>query len=132
MAIEFKLPEVSEGVESADVAEILVSEGDTITEGQIVMEIETEKAVVELPCPHAGKVEKIHVASGDTVQVGGLLLSIAESSSSAKESAQAERASAARNKKQENRGCQERNTQTATVRKEIRPAEAKIGQRATA
>ncbi len=88
MAIEFKLPEVSEGVESADVAEILVSEGDTITAGQTVMEIETEKAVVELPCPHAGRIEKIHVSTGDTVEVGGLLLTIAETSESSKSSTQ--------------------------------------------
>lgn len=88
MAIEFKLPEVSEGVESADVAQILVSDGDTITAGQIVMEIETEKAVVELPCPHAGRIEKIHVAIGDSVKVGGVLLTIAESKESAKSSTQ--------------------------------------------
>lgn len=88
MAIEFKLPEVSEGVESADVAQILVSEGETITPGQIVMEIETEKAVVELPCPHAGRIEKIHVSTGDSVKVGGLLLTIAESKESGKSSTQ--------------------------------------------
>ena len=76
MAIDFKLPEVSEGVESADIAEILVSEGDVIEAGQVVMEVETEKAVVELPCPHAGKITKIHVSEGDSVDVGGLLLSI--------------------------------------------------------
>jgi pyruvate dehydrogenase E2 component (dihydrolipoamide acetyltransferase) len=76
MAIEFKLPEVSEGVESADIAEILVSEGDVIEAGQVVMEVETEKAVVELPCPHAGKITKVHVSEGDSVDVGGLLLSI--------------------------------------------------------
>jgi pyruvate dehydrogenase E2 component (dihydrolipoamide acetyltransferase) len=56
MAIDFKLPEVSEGVESADIAEILVSVGDVIQAGQMVMEVETEKAVVELPCPHAGTI----------------------------------------------------------------------------
>ena len=76
MAIEFKLPEVSEGVESADIAEILISEGDVIEKDQIVMEVETEKAVVELPCPHAGKITKIHVAEGDSVDVGAVLLSI--------------------------------------------------------
>ena len=76
MAIEFKLPEVSEGVESADIAEILVSEGDVIEADQVVMEVETEKAVVELPCPHAGKITKIHVSEGDSVDVGAVLLSI--------------------------------------------------------
>src|SRR5690606_15442869 len=60
------------------------SEGENISAGQDVMEIETEKAVVELPCPHAGKVEKIHVSSGDTVQVGSVLLTIAESAEAGK------------------------------------------------
>lgn len=84
MSIEFKLPEVSEGVESADVAEILVSVGDTITAGQIVMEVETEKAVVELPCPHAGKIEKIHVSSGESIKVGSVLFTIAETAGATK------------------------------------------------
>lgn len=90
MSIEFKLPEVSEGVESADVAEILVAEGDTITKNQNVMEIETEKAVVELPCPHAGKIEKIHVSPGDTVKVGQVLLTIAETADAGGESPKAD------------------------------------------
>ena len=76
MAIEFKLPEVSEGVESADIAEILVSVGDTVTANQIVAEVETEKAVAEIECPHAGVVTKVHVAVGDAVPIGGILLTI--------------------------------------------------------
>lgn len=76
MATDFKLPEVAEGVETADIAEILVAEGDVIEAEQIVMELETEKAVVELPCPHAGKVTKIHVSEGDSVAIGAALLTI--------------------------------------------------------
>jgi pyruvate dehydrogenase E2 component (dihydrolipoamide acetyltransferase) len=78
MSIEFKLPELSEGVESADVAEILVREGDTIEPGQVVIEVETEKAVADIECPHGGRVEKIHVGEGDTVTVGSVLLTIGE------------------------------------------------------
>lgn len=51
MAIEFKLPEVSEGVESADIAELHVKEGDTITANQIVAEVETEKRWRKLNVP---------------------------------------------------------------------------------
>lgn len=76
MAIEFKLQAVAEGVESADVAAISVAEGDTIEAGQIVMEVETEKAAVDIECPHAGRIAKIHVAVGETVPVGGTLLTI--------------------------------------------------------
>jgi pyruvate dehydrogenase E2 component (dihydrolipoamide acetyltransferase) len=76
MGIEFKLPNLGEGVSSADVAEILVKEGDTISAGQIVMELETDKAVVELPCPHAGVVGRILVKEGATVSVGQQVLVI--------------------------------------------------------
>src|SRR3990172_8646028 len=76
MAIEFKLPEVSEGVTSADVAEIYVAEGDVIEAGQIVLEVETEKAVADIPCPMAGKVTKLHVARGQSIPVGATLLTI--------------------------------------------------------
>ena len=78
--IEFELPPLGEGVESADVAEILVSEGDTIEADQSVMELETEKAVVELPCPHPGKIKKIHVSEGDSISVGSTVLTIETSS----------------------------------------------------
>ena len=76
MGIEFKLPNLGEGVSSADVAEILVKEGDTVSAGQIVMELETDKAVVELPCPHAGVVGRILVAEGATISVGQPVLII--------------------------------------------------------
>ena len=78
MAIEFKLPAVGENIEQADVGNVMVKAGDVLTAGQIVAEIETDKAVFELPCPHAGTVEKVHVKSGDKVTVGAVLLTIAE------------------------------------------------------
>ncbi|MEX2288254.1 MAG: biotin/lipoyl-containing protein, partial [Planctomycetaceae bacterium] len=85
MATEFKLPELGEGIESADVAQVLVKEGDEIQAEQPVLELETEKAVVEVPSPYSGKVTKVHVSEGDTIQVGQTLLTIDESDGSAKE-----------------------------------------------
>ncbi len=82
MAIEFKLPEVSDGVKTVDIAEIKVKAGDVITAGQAVMDLETEKAVVELECPHAGTVAKVHVTAGQTVAIGAPLLSIEAGASS--------------------------------------------------
>lgn len=76
MATEFKLPDLGEGVDRADVAQINVSEGDQIHADQNVMELETEKAVADLPCPHAGTVSQVHVSVGDTVNVGQTLLTI--------------------------------------------------------
>ncbi len=83
MAIEFKLPEVSDGVKTVDIAEIKVKPGDVITAGQAVMDLETEKAVVELECPHAGTVAKVHVTAGQTVAIGAPLLSIEAGATSA-------------------------------------------------
>ena len=76
MLKEFKLPAVSEGVTTADVANIMISEGDQIEANQVVMEVETEKAVAPVECPYAGKVVKIHVAEGDSIEIGATLLSV--------------------------------------------------------
>src|SRR6516165_542734 len=78
MSIEFKLPAVGENVDKADVGSLRVAVGDVIAVDQIVMEIETDKAVFELPCPHAGKVTKIHVKPGESVHEGSVLLTIDE------------------------------------------------------
>ncbi|MBI1345251.1 biotin/lipoyl-binding protein [bacterium] len=75
MATEFKLPLLAEGISSADVAELHVAAGDTVEEGQILMELETDKAVMELPSPQAGKISSLLVKKGDTVQVGQAILS---------------------------------------------------------
>ncbi|MEZ6122689.1 MAG: 2-oxo acid dehydrogenase subunit E2 [Planctomycetaceae bacterium] len=76
MAMQFKLPEVSEGVKSVDIAEILVAVGDTISSGTIVCEVETDKAVAEITCPHAGKITRLLVSSGDSVAIGQPLLEL--------------------------------------------------------
>lgn len=76
MAIEFKLPDLGENVESGDIVSVLVNEGDTISAEQGVFEVETGKAVVELPCPHAGRIAKIHVQKGTKVKVGETLLTL--------------------------------------------------------
>lgn len=76
MAIEFKLPELGENIEAADVVNVLVKPGDTIAKDQAVLELETEKAVLELPCPYAGRIEKIAVKAGDHIPVGATVLTI--------------------------------------------------------
>ena len=76
MSIEFKLPEVSEGVTSVDVAEVRVKEGDVIEAGAIVCEVETDKAVAEINCPHAGRISKLLIKPGDKLNVGQPILMI--------------------------------------------------------
>lgn len=79
MANDFTVPNLGENVEEGDIVKVMVSEGEEITADQNVMEIETGKAVVELPCPFAGKVTKVHVAEGSKVKVGDKLLTIESS-----------------------------------------------------
>lgn len=74
--MDFKMPDLGENIEAGDIVSVLVHEGDEIQANQGVVEVETGKATVELPSPQAGKVSKVHVKPGQTVPVGGLLLSI--------------------------------------------------------
>lgn len=71
---EFKLPELGENVQGGSVVNVLVSEGDTIKKDDPVLEIETDKATIEVPSGVAGVIQAIHVKAGDTVKVGQLIL----------------------------------------------------------
>ncbi len=76
---EFKLPDLGEGVHEGQVVNVLVKEGDTIAEYQPMLEVETDKAAVEIPSPRAGVVTKVHVVPGAMVKVGQVLVSIDDS-----------------------------------------------------
>jgi pyruvate dehydrogenase E2 component (dihydrolipoamide acetyltransferase) len=78
VAQEFTLPEVGEGVESGTVVALLVAEGDRIEIDQPVLELETDKAVVEVPSTVSGVVSKVHVGANDDVKVGQTILSVEE------------------------------------------------------
>ena len=83
MAIEFK-PNLGDGVKSADVAALHVAAGDKVEEGQIVMELETDKAVLEIAITQAGTIEKLLVKKGDTVNVGAAVLMLEPSMNAVK------------------------------------------------
>lgn len=74
MATEFKLPELGENIESGTIARVLVSAGDTVSKGQSILEVETDKAVVEVPCGTDGTISEVKVSDGDTVSVGDVIL----------------------------------------------------------
>lgn len=76
MVFEFKLPDLGEGITEGEVVKWRVKEGDEVEEHQIVMEVETDKAIVEVPSPRKGKVIKINMAEGAIVKVGETLLRI--------------------------------------------------------
>ncbi|GBF06982.1 dihydrolipoyllysine-residue acetyltransferase component of pyruvate dehydrogenase complex, aceF [Deinococcus aerius] len=77
MATELKLPDVGDNIEQGTVVTVLVGPGDSVTEGQPIIEIETDKAVVEVPATQGGTVEAVSVNVGDTVPVGGTILTLA-------------------------------------------------------
>lgn len=74
MSTTFTLPELGENIESGTVTAVLVSEGDAVEQDQAVIELETDKAVVEVPCPEAGTVTSISVKEGATLNVGEVIL----------------------------------------------------------
>ena len=76
--IEFKLPDLGENIENAEVLKLLVAEGDRIEKEQPVVELETDKASFEVPCPHSGTVRQIRVKAGDSVKVGQTILTVEE------------------------------------------------------
>ncbi|MEJ1087592.1 dihydrolipoamide acetyltransferase family protein [Microbacterium sp. Mu-80] len=74
MISEFRLPDLGEGLTEAEVVQWLVQPGDTVTLNQTLAEVETAKAVVELPSPYAGTVASLHAGAGETVAVGAPLI----------------------------------------------------------
>ncbi|TWT89117.1 Dihydrolipoyllysine-residue acetyltransferase component of pyruvate dehydrogenase complex [Pseudobythopirellula maris] len=76
MPSEIKLPSLGENIDSGDVLSVLVSEGDTVTVDQDLLEIETDKATMPVPSPEAGTITKILVGEGDTVKVGAPIFEI--------------------------------------------------------
>ena len=73
MSRPFALPDLGEGLTEAEIVKVLVAEGDVIAEDAPLLEVETDKATVEIPSPMAGRVAKIHVQPGQTVKVGAVL-----------------------------------------------------------
>ncbi|HLV88584.1 MAG TPA: dihydrolipoyllysine-residue acetyltransferase [Candidatus Sulfotelmatobacter sp.] len=74
--IEFKLPELGENIEQGDLVRLMVSPGASVSTGQSVMELETDKAVVEVPSSVSGTVQEIRVKEGDKIKVGQVIFTV--------------------------------------------------------
>jgi pyruvate dehydrogenase E2 component (dihydrolipoamide acetyltransferase) len=74
--IEFKLPELGENIEQGDLVRLMVAPGATVNAGQSVMELETDKAVVEVPSSVSGTVQEIRVKEGDKIKVGQVIFTV--------------------------------------------------------
>src|ERR1700730_8489961 len=79
-----KLPELGENVDSGELTKILVNVGDTVAKDDPLLELETEKATIEVPSPVSGVVKELHVQQGQKVKVGDALFTIEENGASAK------------------------------------------------
>lgn len=79
--VEFKVPDLGENIESADVINVLVKKGDVISKDQGVIEIETDKATVEVPSSIEGKIIEVNVKTGDKVKIGDVLIKVETSAS---------------------------------------------------
>jgi pyruvate dehydrogenase E2 component (dihydrolipoamide acetyltransferase) len=79
MATDIKLPGLGDGIDSGDVLEIYVKEGDVVTKEQSLIELETDKATVTVPSPAAGKISKLMVKLGETVAIGAVIAQLESS-----------------------------------------------------
>ena len=82
MSEEIVLPELGDGIEAGDVVNILVSIGEKVTKDSILMELETDKAVIEFPSPQVGTIEGIHIKKGSMVKVGQVMFTLESKESS--------------------------------------------------
>lgn len=83
MLTDFKLPELGENIAAGDVLRVLVKPGDTLVKDQSVLELETDKATIEVPSSVAGQVKDIKVKAGDKIKVGQVILSVEAGAASA-------------------------------------------------
>jgi pyruvate dehydrogenase E2 component (dihydrolipoamide acetyltransferase) len=81
--MDLRLPKLGEGAESGTVVNVLVKEGDAVTKGQTLIELENEKAVAPIPSTTAGTIAKIRVKEGDKISVGHIIATITESGGAA-------------------------------------------------
>src|SRR5882762_5200960 len=80
MARPFVLPDLGEGLTEAEIRQVHVREGDVVAEDAPLLEVETDKATVEIPSPFGGRVARVHVQPGQTVKVGEVLVTFDDSS----------------------------------------------------
>ncbi|MBF0559770.1 MAG: 2-oxo acid dehydrogenase subunit E2 [Nitrospirae bacterium] len=90
MPFDFKLPDLGEGITEGEIRKWLLKEGDSVEEHQNVLEIETDKAIVEVPSPKAGRIVRINKEEGETAMVGDVLMTIAGPGEAAEEETKAE------------------------------------------
>ena len=84
---EFKLPELGENIEQGDLVRLMIAPGAAVKEGQPVMELETDKAVIEVPSSVSGTVREIRVKEGDMLKVGQVIFTVENGAGGARSAA---------------------------------------------
>ena len=87
MATDFTLPELGENITGGDVVRVLVSAGDSVKKDQPVLELETDKATIEVPSSVSGTVKEVRIKQGERVKVGQVVLTLDNGAAPAKEGA---------------------------------------------
>jgi pyruvate dehydrogenase E2 component (dihydrolipoyllysine-residue acetyltransferase) len=123
---EFKVPELGENVATGDVTKVLVNIGDTIEQEQPVLELETDKATIEVPSSVAGVVKEIRVKRGDKVKVGAVILTVDSNGGGAAASPAAvpQAAKPSEQKPAEQKPAEEKREEKAPEQKAPEPASA--------
>ena len=125
MATDFKVPELGENVKAGDVVRVLVKAGDTIAKDQPVLELETDKATIEVPSTVAGRITEVAVNQGDKVKVGQLILRVEEGAQEPAPAQAAQKPAAGEEAPQEPAASEERAQKPAAQREEAEaPARA--------
>ncbi|MEZ6163017.1 MAG: 2-oxo acid dehydrogenase subunit E2 [Phycisphaerales bacterium] len=101
---QFILPDLGEGLEEAELIKWIVSEGDEVEEHQILAEMETDKALVEVPSPRAGKIKTLHGNDGDIIKVGAVFVTYEGGPDDAPAAKPAPKAAAAKSEEREDAG----------------------------
>ncbi len=121
MTTEIKLPELGENIESADIVNVLVSEGDIIKKDQGVIEIETDKATIEVPTSVEGKIIKILVKAGDNIKVGSTIMVVEVGGKAEEKKAEAKVEEEKPEKKSKEEKSEDK-TEKKEVKKESKPS----------
>jgi pyruvate dehydrogenase E2 component (dihydrolipoamide acetyltransferase) len=111
-----KLPELGENVDSGDLTKILVNVGDAISKDDPLLELETEKATIEVPSPVSGVVKELHVQQGQKIKVGDALFTIDENGAGAKQKEQSQKDQPQKTEPERETRAQEQPPQETPVR----------------
>jgi pyruvate dehydrogenase E2 component (dihydrolipoamide acetyltransferase) len=122
--IEFKLPALGENIEQGDLVRLMISPGAAVSEGQAIMEIETDKAVVEVPSSVTGTVKEIRVKEGQKIKVGQVIFT-AENGAASKVTAPVSQESRAKDGSEKDEPTKDGSTKSSNAKKSTSPSPAR-------